>query len=205
MVYIITFVRRGDFSPQAESDCFSARRASILEEMTILANKHGSSLLTFCMAVLLVMYASTPHASQQDPMHTAKAFMAALSQRDADTALLLLSDKAILEMPFPLASGENAYGTKRMWGDPLRHYVKGIMQRNSQIAFNNTVWRQADDGAVILECDGDLVRSSDGQRYQNKYLVLFEVSAGKITLWREYFNPVVAARTFGIPLESLPY
>ena len=49
------------------------------------------------------------------------------------------------------------------------------------------------------------MRSSDGQRYQNKYLVLFEVSAGKITLWREYFNPVVAARTFGIPLESLPY
>ena len=170
-----------------------------------MGNKNGSPLLTFCMAVLFVMYASATHASQQDPMHTAKAFIAALSQRDADTALLLLSDKAVLEMPFPLASGENTYGTKRMWGDPLRHYVKGIMQRNSHIAFNNTVWRQADDGAVILECDGDLVRSSDGQRYQNKYLVLFEVSAGKITLWREYFNPVVAARTFGIPLESLPY
>ena len=171
----------------------------------ILANKHSSSLVTFCMAALLVMYAGAPRASQEEPMHTAKAFIAALSQRDADTALILLSDEAILEMPFPLASGENTYGAKRMWGDPLRHYVKGIMRRNSQIAFNNTVWRQADDGAVILECDGDLVRSRDGKRYQNKYIVLFEVSDGKITLWREYFNPVVAAHTFGIPLESLPY
>ena len=92
-------------------------------------------------------------------MHTAKAFIAALSQRDADTALLLLSDKAILEMPFPLAAGENTYGTKRMWGDPLRDYGKGIMQRNSELAFINTVWRRADDGTVSLECDGDLVRS----------------------------------------------
>lgn len=170
-----------------------------------MANQHNSLLATFCLAALLAIYASAPRASQEDPMHTAKAFIAALSQRDADTALLLLSDKAILEMPFPLAAGENTYGTKRMWGDPLRDYVKGIMQRNSEIAFNNTVWRRADDGTVILECDGDLVRSRDGKRYQNKYVVLFEVSAGKITLWREYFNPVVAARAFGIPLESLPY
>ena len=62
-----------------------------------------------------------------------------------------------------------------------------------------TLWRVADDGVLILECDGDMVRAKDGVRYQNRYIILFSVTDGKITLWREYFNSVVAARTFGIP------
>ena len=49
------------------------------------------------------------------------------------------------------------------------------------------------------------MRAKDGKPYQNHYIVLFEVKDQKNKLWREYFNPVVAARTFGIPVESLPY
>ena len=161
------------------------------------------------MAILLtVLLSSFSHATTQSPaqsLSTAKAFIEALSQRNANEALLLLSEEAVLEMPYPLASGENQYGTRKMWGEPLRKYVNGITQRNAKISFKNAVWRTADDGVVILECDGDMVRAKDGKRYQNQYIVLFEVSDGKITLWREYFNPVVAARTFGIPLDSLPY
>ena len=160
------------------------------------------------MAVFLValqpIYSPNAMASQSQSLDTAKAFIAALSKRNADGALHLLSDEAVLEMPYPLAAGENAYGTRKMWGDALRQYVAGINERNSKISFNNVVWRAANDGAVILECDGDMVRSKDGKKYKNKYIIVFEVADEKITLWREYFNPVVAARTFGIPLESLP-
>jgi ketosteroid isomerase-like protein len=157
--------------------------------------------------VVFVFLLSNPSIAGQSnkALETAKAFIAALSERNADNALMLLSDEAILEMPYPLAIGENKYGTQRMWGNPLRKYVRGITERNSKIAFENKVWRVADDGVLILECDGDLVRSKDGTRYQNRYIILFAVTDGKITLWREYFNPVVAARTFGIPLDSLPY
>ena len=157
-------------------------------------------------AVVFVFLLSNSSIAEQDnALETAKAFIAALSDRNAENAVMLLSDKAVLEMPYPLASGENKYGTRRMWGDALRQYIAGITERNSQISFKNTVWRTANDGLVILECDGDLVRSKDSKRYQNRYIILFEVTDGQITLWREYFNPVVAARTFGIPLESLPY
>lgn len=155
--------------------------------------------------VLVFLLSNSSMAGQDNALETAKAFIAALSDRNADNALMLLSDEAVLEMPYPLASGENKYGTQRMWGDPLRNYVKGITERNSTIAFKNSVWRVADDGVLILECDGDMVRAKDGVRYQNRYIILFSVTDGKITLWREYFNPVVAARTFGIPLDSLPY
>ena len=155
--------------------------------------------------VLVFLLSNSSMAGQDNALETAKAFIAALSDRNADNALMLLSDEAVLEMPYPLASGENKYGTQRMWGDPLRKYVRGITERNSTIAFKNSVWRVADDGVLILECDGDMVRAKDGVRYQNRYIILFAVTDGKITLWREYFNPVVAARTFGIPLDSLPY
>ena len=167
--------------------------------------RSGSLFMAIFLTVLLSSFSHAATQPQAQSLSTAKAFIEALSQRNASDALLLLSEEAVLEMPYPLASGENQYGTRRMWGEPLRKYVNGITQRNSKISFNNSVWRTANDGVVILESDGDMVRAKDGKRYQNHYIVLFEVSDGKITLWREYFNPVVAARTFGIPLESLPY
>jgi ketosteroid isomerase-like protein len=156
--------------------------------------------------VVVSTLASVPSFANDDSaLLVAKEFILSLTERDAVKTLQLLSEDAILEMPFPLAAGENKYGTRKMWGDALRKYVKGITERNSHIAFENAIWRTAGDGVVVLECDGDMIRSKDGMRYQNKYIVLFEVTNGRITLWREYFNPVVAARTFGIPLESLPY
>ena len=161
-------------------------------------------VLLFACAVILLPSGALP-AEAREPVQVAEAFISALSQRDADGALQLLDEKAVLEMPFPLAAGENKYGTRKMWGAPLRTYLNGIMQRNSSIAFKNKVWYSSSDGVVFLECDGDMVRSSDGQRYQNSYIVLFKVEKDKIVLWREYFNPVVAARTFGISLESLPW
>jgi len=181
------------------------RLANTSEEfISVITNCHTLFAKLFAV-VLLFLLSSLSMAGENNALETAKAFIAALSDRNADNALMLLDDEAVLEMPYPLANGENKYGTRRMWGDPLRKYVKGITERNSKISFENSVWRVADDGVLILECDGDMVRSKDGARYQNHYIVLFAVADGKITLWREYFNPVVAARTFGIPLESLPY
>lgn len=132
------------------------------------------------------------------------AFIEAISARDAAATIALLAEDAVLEMPFPLAEGENAYGTRRMWGEPLRKYINGIMARNSSLSFSKLEWYPSGDSVVFLECEGDHVRSRDGKRYRNNYILRFEVTDGKITLWREYFNPVIAAHTFGIPLESLP-
>jgi hypothetical protein len=53
-------------------------------------------------------------AGQDNTLATAHAFIAALSDRNADNALMLLSDEAVLELPYPLASGENKYGNK-LW------------------------------------------------------------------------------------------
>lgn len=160
------------------------------------------TLLFFLATVLAPL---TSLAGEVQPVAIAKAFISALTNRDAAGAINLLHNDAVLEMPYPLATGENKYGTRKMWGEPLRIYVNGIVERNSKIAFNNMVWYETNDNTVILECDGNLVRSKDGQNYQNKYIIVFETTDGEISTWREYFNPVVAARTFGIPLESLPY
>ena len=154
---------------------------------------------------LVFFLASTgAYAKEPQAIDVAKSFIDALSNRDADSAIELLHPDAILEMPYPLAAGENKYGTRRMWGEPLRMYVGGIIERNSKIAFNNMTWHETTSGTAILEADGNLIRAKDGQPYQNRYVILFEAKGGKLITWREYFNPVTAARTFGIPLESLP-
>jgi ketosteroid isomerase-like protein len=163
---------------------------------------HRFTLFFFILAVLVP---ATSLAEKAQPVDIAKAFINTLIMRDAAGAIHLLHEDAVLEMPYPLAAGENKYGTRRMWGEPLRIYVNGVVERNSKIAFDNMVWYETGGDTVILECDGDLMRSKDGQRYKNKYVIVFGITNGKISTWREYFNPVVAARTFGIPLDSLPY
>ena len=142
-------------------------------------------------------------AGQESALNTVKAFISAFENLDADAALALVTEDVVLEMPFPLAPGEGKYGTKKMTGDPLRKYMRGIPVRNSHISFNKKVWRVTTDNVVIFEADGSLVRAN-GKPYKNKYIMVFQVHEKKVASWKEYFNPVVAARTFGIPLESLP-
>lgn len=161
--------------------------------------KYSLIFLLLCTSVV----AGELNTEQENALNTAKSFIASFERRDADTALSLLSEDAVLEMPFPLVSGEGSYGTRKIMGEPLRQYISGIPIRNSKIAFHNKVWQVTTAGVVVFEAKGDLIRKN-GKPYKNDYLMLFYIDKGKVLRWKEYFNPVVAARTFGIPLESLP-
>ena len=100
----------------------------------------GNRWYTFVFSILFpvaLLASSKALATEAQSAEVAKSFIAALSNREAAQAMELLHPEAVLEMPYPLAPGENKDGTRRMWG--------------------------------------------------------------------EYFNSVTAARTFGIPLDSLPH
>lgn len=161
--------------------------------------------LLLISAVLIANLASAAELTEQQrvALQTAQNFITAFEQRDAEKALAYIREDTVLEMPYPLFPGEGKYATRRVTGEALRTYMRGIPVRNSQIAFTAKVWRVSNDSDVILEANGNLVRA-DGTPYRNKYIMVFHIEDGRIASWREYFNPVVAARTFGIPLESLP-
>jgi ketosteroid isomerase-like protein len=81
--------------------------------------------------------------------------------------------------------------------------VHNVKNSVAQIQFKNVIWRTTDDGLALFQADGDL-KYNDGRPYQNHYLMMFEASEGKIIRWREYFSPVIWARAYGAPLDSLP-
>ncbi|GJD21304.1 hypothetical protein RIVM261_062600 [Rivularia sp. IAM M-261] len=71
-------------------------------------------------------------------------------------------------------------------------FFNRIFSQYSQIRFVNIVFRQSKfDNAVILEGQGDFRIASNQNPYRNQYIGVLEVVDGRITLIREYFNPLI--------------
>jgi len=105
---------------------------------------------------------------------------------DVDAWMELWADEGRLELPyFPdpelrLIEGAAAI---RAQGEK----VKTVM---STITFYDRVIRATEAaGTYVIEYrgDGELLA---GGRYQNSYIVIATVRNGKVSLWREYFNPI---------------
>ena len=139
----------------------------------------------------------------EEALSVAQSLIGALERRDVDALIALLADDILLEVPFPLAAGENTTGTRYQRGAAVRAYVQDVKARTSEIRFRDVIWRTTNDGLALFQAEGDITLS-DGRPYPNTYLMMFEVAHGKVVRWVEYLNPVAAVRAFGAPLESIP-
>jgi ketosteroid isomerase-like protein len=133
----------------------------------------------------------------------AKTFIDALTRKDVPKLLSMLHDKVMLEAPYPLAPGEDVVGARRCTGAAVGEYIEAVAGKVDRIQFKNVIWRTTNDGLALFEADGDLTYP-DGRPYRNIYLMVFEAADGKIVRWREYFSPIIWARAYGAPLDSLP-
>jgi len=112
--------------------------------------------LVVIFALLMASCSSEP--SDEAALKVAQNFITALEVRDANQAIDRLDEAAVLEVPYPLAAGENVYGSRKMWGKPLREYIHGIVKRNSHISFH-----ERDIKTNILSCSKlRIVKSSYG-------------------------------------------
>jgi ketosteroid isomerase-like protein len=143
------------------------------------------------------------NAESNEALDVAKSFIAAFTRRDGETLSSVLHDNVILESPYPLVKGENVPGSKRCQGASVHAHMKNIKNVVGSLQFKNVVWRTTNDGLVLFQADGDLTLPN-GRPYLNHYLFLFEVAAGRIVRWHEYYSPVIAARANEIPLDSIP-
>jgi hypothetical protein len=138
-----------------------------------------------------------------EALELGRKIIAGLEAKDAEAIIAVLADDVVLEVPFPLVAGEDTTGSRRQRGAAVREYLYDSNRRTSEVRFANTKWRTTDDAIAMFQGDGEIVLS-DGRPYLNHYLMLFEAAGGKIVRWWEYYNPVIAARAFGAPLETIP-
>jgi limonene-1,2-epoxide hydrolase len=111
-----------------------------------------------------------------DPQAVVAAFLAALERLDIDAALALVSDDVVYQnVPLRPARGRAAVG--RTLRQMLR-FCSGFEARLEHIAAN---------GPIVLTERTDVLRRGS---WEAEFWVCgtFEVRAGRVALWRDYFD-----------------
>jgi ketosteroid isomerase-like protein len=110
---------------------------------------------------------------------------------ELDAALELVTDDFVLEFPFR-ADG----GPRRLEGSEAKGFIRALPKLFCELPFRDVVIHgRLPSGQVVAEYRSEgLTRA--GRPYPNSYVAFFEVRAGRIAFWREYFDPNVVASAF---------
>ena len=145
------------------------------------------------------------NSKAQESLRLGKFVVECMKQRDHEPIIPILHDNVLLEVVFPFIKGEDKTGTRYQHGNAVvAAHLRESTQRTSEVKFDNETWRTTDDGWAIFQADSDITLA-DGRPFPQSYLFMFESFEGKIIRWLEYYNPVCAARAYGVTLDSVPY
>ena len=126
----------------------------------------------------------------------AKQLVAGLRESGVDALADLLDDGIRMEMPFaPEGTPSSVVGKAAVMAALAyipRHFAR------FRINAHECYECKARD-TVILECTSfGIYKSPQAPEYQNRYVILLTFSGGRVTRWREFFNPYPV-------LASAPY
>ena len=76
----------------------------------------------------------------------------------------------------------------------------GLTAQFSSMKFPRTIYATDDPDFFFVRSTGTIVLRAGGT-YENEYIGTFRLENGQVTEYTEYFNPIVMAKAFGIPLK----
>jgi uncharacterized protein len=117
----------------------------------------------------------------------------AVSDLDIVEARQWLADDLLLELPF-----RSGALPQQLFGADAHRFMQLLPKLFTRMAFFDVVIHGATSSGVIAaeyRSDG-LTRA--GRPYSNTYAAFFEVADGRVTRWREYFNPEVISAAMGV-------
>ena len=142
----------------------------------------------------------TPNDTPNDTPDAAvvRKLLEALSDLRIDDALSMLSPDLLLEFPFRYDGGKPS-----MQGEAALRFIKSMPKLFKTMNFIEiTVHGSTTSGVVAAEYRSNGL-THGGDAYGNTYAGFFDVKDGKITRWREYYDPVVIANTFKLKVVGL--
>ena len=126
----------------------------------------------------------------------AKRLVASLRESGVDAVADLLDDGIRMEMPFAPQGTPSSVVGKTAVMEALA-FIPRYFAR-FRISAHECYECEARD-TVILECTSfGLYKSPEAPEYQNRYVILLTFAGGRVTRWREFFNPYPV-------LASAPY
>lgn len=123
----------------------------------------------------------------------AKQFLQSLEAQDTNAIAQLWAEDAALEAPYDLEGRE--FPNR----EAAQGYIEGVVGLFNEIRFEQIrLYETRNPNLVIIEAQGDFVVAENGRPYRNTYVFVFQTSGNRVSLIREYLNPLIVAQTFGI-------
>lgn len=105
----------------------------------------------------------------------------------------LISDDMVWEFPFAADGQPNRFVGRR----DVTNLASAFLAAVRELKFSTpTVHRLADEDAVFAEFSGESTVISNGRRYKQDYAFFLRAENGKISLIREYINPLKSKQAF---------
>ena len=119
-------------------------------------------------------------------------FLEAEAKQDVQGMADVLADDIVFEMPFLALPGlPNRVEGKGTVVEFLEQFLgKEHGMFTGWDLHNIRIYPAGDPDLVFAELDGQGVVVKSGYQYRQKYIILFRVSDGHISHWREYNNPI---------------
>lgn len=125
--------------------------------------------------------------TSENNVELAKRLLANLRETGVEEVAALLDDHVRMELPFAPDGTPSLVVGRAAVLEALRF----IPQHFARFRINpHECYECAARETVILECTSlGLYRAADAPAYQNRYVMLFAFRKGRVTQWREFFNP----------------
>lgn len=167
-----------------------------ITSMTFTLEGETGSREVFGPAIEAAAAEPTPYIQRQQTRQAVLDFLTGLEEKDMDKVNAVWTEDAVQDMPFVPANfpsrvvGRDALIAQyAAWPE-----VSGAANFTDNLVFHDG----ADPQTVFVEYTGVVDIIPTGETYRQTYGGLFHVEAGKITLFREYFDPREFARAFGM-------
>ena len=136
---------------------------------------------------------------RQQTAKSVRTFLASLEEKDMEKFASVWADAAVQDMPY---SPEGH--PKRVVGkDNIVQLYSSWPENSGRADFTSrlVLYPMQDSQTIFAEFAGDVEIIPTGRRYRQTYGGLFHVVNGKITLFREYYDPAPFAWAFGLDDE----
>jgi len=119
-------------------------------------------------------------------------FLEAEAKQDVQGMADVLAEDIVFEMPFLTLPGlPNRVEGKATVVEFLEQFLgKEHGMFTGWDLHNIRIYPGGEPDLVFAELDGQGVVVKSGYQYRQKYIILFRVSGGRISHWREYNNPI---------------
>ncbi|MCX0241887.1 nuclear transport factor 2 family protein [Streptomyces drozdowiczii] len=129
-------------------------------------------------------------------VETVRTFLRLLEDKDIESWMRLWAEDADHHYPF----GTAMFPAHLKGKEAIYDNWKGVPELFDTLSFPlREVWTDGPRNTVVARFDSDNVMKGGTGRYQNTYICVFTFDAeGRIREYREYFDPIVTALTYGL-------